>query len=275
MSDAEAPGWEGPLGGIRVLDLTRVLAGPAASLALADLGAEVIKIEPPGSGDETRTFPPFRDGESHYYLAINRGKKSIVVDLKTEAGRGLVLDLVEEPGAGQRGHHRQPRDLEPLPPERAAHLLEVGLLEVGPDHEPREQIDAHAAHDAGRFHVLLDRGALVDRPQVGVAHELETDGDPPQTDLLPARDQLRAAHHRIGAHVGVVALADAGGGDPVGELGHVVGADERLVIRQEHVGLLYGTQLLHDLFRVADQVAPGERPQRAVGALERAALRGA
>jgi crotonobetainyl-CoA:carnitine CoA-transferase CaiB-like acyl-CoA transferase len=93
MSDGEASGWEGPLRGIRVLDLTRVLAGPAASLALADLGAEVIKVEPPGSGDETRTFPPFRDGESHYYLAINRGKKSIVVDLKSEAGVALVTDL--------------------------------------------------------------------------------------------------------------------------------------------------------------------------------------
>jgi formyl-CoA transferase/CoA:oxalate CoA-transferase len=70
-----------------------VLAGPAASLALADLGAEVIKIEPPGAGDETRTFPPFRDGESHYYLSINRGKKSIVVDLKSDAGVALVRDL--------------------------------------------------------------------------------------------------------------------------------------------------------------------------------------
>ena len=67
--------------------------GPAASLALADLGAEVIKIEPPGSGDETRTFPPFRDGESHYFLSVNRGKKSIVVDLKTDAGVALAKDL--------------------------------------------------------------------------------------------------------------------------------------------------------------------------------------
>ncbi len=91
MSDT--PNWAGPLEGIRVLDLTRVLAGPAASLALADLGAEVIKIEPPGTGDETRTFPPFRDGESHYYLSINRGKKSIVVDLKSDAGAALVRDL--------------------------------------------------------------------------------------------------------------------------------------------------------------------------------------
>ena len=85
--------WAGPLQGVRVLDLTRVLAGPAASLALADLGAEVIKVEPPGSGDETRTFPPFREGESHYYIAINRGKKSIVVDLKSEEGVSLVKDI--------------------------------------------------------------------------------------------------------------------------------------------------------------------------------------
>ena len=92
MTDS-APTWPGPLAGIRVLDFTRVLAGPAASLALADLGAEVIKIEPPGSGDDTRTFPPMRDGESHYFLAINRGKKSIVIDLKDPAGLQLAQDL--------------------------------------------------------------------------------------------------------------------------------------------------------------------------------------
>ncbi|WP_159980684.1 MULTISPECIES: CaiB/BaiF CoA-transferase family protein [unclassified Novosphingobium] len=85
--------WAGPLAGVRVIDFTRVLAGPAASLALADMGAEVFKIEPPGSGDETRSFPPIRDGESHYYLAVNRGKKSIVVDLKSEEGLALVKDL--------------------------------------------------------------------------------------------------------------------------------------------------------------------------------------
>ena len=85
--------WAGPLAGVRVIDFTRVLAGPAASLALADMGAEVFKIEPPGTGDETRTFPPTRDGESHYYLAVNRGKKSIVVDLKSEEGLALVRDL--------------------------------------------------------------------------------------------------------------------------------------------------------------------------------------
>ena len=87
------PAYAGPLAGIRVLDFTRVLAGPAASLALADLGAEVFKIEPPGIGDETRAFPPVRGGESHYFLSINRGKKSIVVDLKAPEGLALVKEL--------------------------------------------------------------------------------------------------------------------------------------------------------------------------------------
>ncbi len=89
----DSPAYPGPLAGIRVLDFTRVLAGPAASLALADLGAEVFKIEPPGMGDETRGFPPVRGGESHYFLSINRGKKSIVVDLKAPEGLALVKEL--------------------------------------------------------------------------------------------------------------------------------------------------------------------------------------
>jgi crotonobetainyl-CoA:carnitine CoA-transferase CaiB-like acyl-CoA transferase len=93
MTDDAPAAWRGPLEGIRVLDFTRVLAGPSAALALADLGAEVIKIEPPGGGDETRSFPPFRDGESHYFLSVNRGKKSIVIDLKTDEGVALARSL--------------------------------------------------------------------------------------------------------------------------------------------------------------------------------------
>lgn len=92
----ETTTWAGPLQGVRVLDFTRVLAGPAASLALADLGAEVWKLEPPGTGDDTRLFPPFREGESHYFLAINRGKKSIVIDLKSPEGVALVKDLAAQ-----------------------------------------------------------------------------------------------------------------------------------------------------------------------------------
>jgi crotonobetainyl-CoA:carnitine CoA-transferase CaiB-like acyl-CoA transferase len=93
VTEKTASSWAGPLQGIRVLDFTRVLAGPSASLVLADLGAEVLKIEPPGTGDETRLFPPFRAGVSHYFLSVNRGKKSIVVDLKSAAGVALVKEL--------------------------------------------------------------------------------------------------------------------------------------------------------------------------------------
>lgn len=93
MEQTVSPDWAGPLSGIRVLDFSRVLAGPAASMALADLGAEIIKVEPPGSGDDTRTFPPFSDGHSVYFLGINRGKKSIVIDLKSPDGVALARDL--------------------------------------------------------------------------------------------------------------------------------------------------------------------------------------
>jgi crotonobetainyl-CoA:carnitine CoA-transferase CaiB-like acyl-CoA transferase len=86
--------WPGPLGGITVIDLTRVLAGPFATESLGDLGAEVLKIEPPGGGDETRHFPPFVDGESHYFLGVNRNKKSLVVDLQQEAGKEILRRLV-------------------------------------------------------------------------------------------------------------------------------------------------------------------------------------
>ena len=90
MGEKAIASWAGPLQGIRVLDFTRVLAGPSAALALADLGAEVLKIEPPETGDETRLFPPFRDGVSHYFLSVNRGKKSMVVDLKTPEGLAIA-----------------------------------------------------------------------------------------------------------------------------------------------------------------------------------------
>ena len=64
------------LEGVRILDLTRVLAGPYASMVLADLGAEVIKVELPSSGDESRGFGPFQNGESAYFTSVNRGKRA-------------------------------------------------------------------------------------------------------------------------------------------------------------------------------------------------------
>jgi CoA:oxalate CoA-transferase len=83
----------GPLRGIRVLDLTWVLAGPFASMILGDLGAEVIKVERPPYGDVARTTGPIVNGESCYFFSINRGKKSVCLDLKAERGRELFLRL--------------------------------------------------------------------------------------------------------------------------------------------------------------------------------------
>ena len=86
----------GPLAGIRVLDLTRVLAGPYCTMFLGDLGAEVVKIEQPGVGDDTRGWgPPFADGESAYFLCVNRNKKSLTVDLKSAEGISLVRQLAD------------------------------------------------------------------------------------------------------------------------------------------------------------------------------------
>lgn len=85
---------KGPLDGVRVLDLTRVLAGPYCTMFLGDLGAEVVKVEQPGVGDDTRGWgPPFAGGESTYFLCVNRNKKSITLDLKSTEGIELLKKL--------------------------------------------------------------------------------------------------------------------------------------------------------------------------------------
>ena len=84
------------LGGVLVADFSRVLAGPLATMILGDLGANVVKVERPGRGDDTRSWgPPYLDGESAYYLAINRNKRSIAVDLSTADGRAVARRLAE------------------------------------------------------------------------------------------------------------------------------------------------------------------------------------
>jgi formyl-CoA transferase len=86
-----------PLAGIRVLDLTRVVSGPFATMQLGDLGADIVKIEAPRNGDESRRYgPPFIAGESAYFLSVNRNKRSVAVDLKSEAGREVILALAEK-----------------------------------------------------------------------------------------------------------------------------------------------------------------------------------
>ena len=96
MTTDATDGAGGPLAGLRVLDLSWVLAGPYCTMVLADLGADVVKCERPPFGDVARTTGPLVDGESGYFFSINRGKRSIAIDLKLDAGRELFLRLVPE-----------------------------------------------------------------------------------------------------------------------------------------------------------------------------------
>ena len=86
----------GPLDGIRIIDLTAMLAGPWATMILGDQGADVIKVEAPGRGDHTRSLGHRAHGLPANFLNINRSKRSVTIDLKTEAGRGLLLDLARD-----------------------------------------------------------------------------------------------------------------------------------------------------------------------------------
>ena len=87
---------EGPLNGVTVIDLTRVLAGPFCTMVLADLGARVIKVEMPNTGDDSRQYGPFVNGKSAYYMSLNRGKESVALNLKNDDDRGIFDALVAE-----------------------------------------------------------------------------------------------------------------------------------------------------------------------------------
>jgi CoA:oxalate CoA-transferase len=98
VSDGQAAapaGSPGPLSGLLVVDLTRVLAGPFATMMLADVGARVIKVERPGRGDDSRAYGPFRSGRSLYFDRVNRGKESVALDLADPADRDVLLALAD------------------------------------------------------------------------------------------------------------------------------------------------------------------------------------
>ena len=87
----------GALAGVRVLDLTRILAGPLCTMMLGDMGADVIKVEPPGSGDDTRSWgPPFAEGESAYYLGVNRNKRSMTLNMAVKSGQEVLAGLIRK-----------------------------------------------------------------------------------------------------------------------------------------------------------------------------------
>jgi CoA:oxalate CoA-transferase len=89
----------GPLSGITIVDLSRILAGPYCTLLLAELGARVIKVEPPQGGDDARQYGPFRAGKSTYFQSVNRGKQSIALDLKSPEGRQIFERLLDKADA--------------------------------------------------------------------------------------------------------------------------------------------------------------------------------
>jgi CoA:oxalate CoA-transferase len=90
---------QGPLSGITIIDLSRILAGPYCTLLLAELGARVIKVEPPRQGDDARQYGPFRNGKSAYFVSVNRGKESVALDLKSPDGREIFERLLDKADA--------------------------------------------------------------------------------------------------------------------------------------------------------------------------------
>jgi formyl-CoA transferase len=200
----------GPLAGVHVLDLARVLAGPYAAMLLGDLGAEVIKVERPGAGDDTRHWgPPFvaaGDGtESTYFLSVNRGKRSAAVDLKDPGERGFVEALVRwadvlvenfRPGVMDRLGLADDRLAELNP--RLIRLAISGFGESGPDRDRvgydqilqaeggvmslTGTVSSRAVKvgipiadvSAGLFGVIGVLGALVERERSGLGQRVST-----------------------------------------------------------------------------------------------------
>jgi crotonobetainyl-CoA:carnitine CoA-transferase CaiB-like acyl-CoA transferase len=195
----------GPLAGLRVADLTRVLAGPYCTMQLGDLGAEVIKIESPGGGDDTRAWgPPFINGESAYFLSINRNKRSVTLNLKADRGKEILWALLERcdvlvenfrPGALERlgfgyaavhaalpsliycsisgfGHSGPQRD---LPGYDVLIQGESGLMSLtgGPDTEPFKLGTSISDLTAGMSAVQGILAALLQRQRSGLGQHVD------------------------------------------------------------------------------------------------------
>ena len=180
------------LDGIRVLDLSRVIAGPWCGALLGDFGADVIKVEDTDAGDESRTWPPKKDGETAAYLLFNRNKRGMTLDLKSPEGVEVIKALVQEVRRARRElPHRHDGELRPRlrrarRDQPAAHLL-LGLR-LRPHRAAQGQPGLRSA-DAGvqRHHVHHRRAGRPARPLGGVVPRPHH------------RHPLRARRHRGGA----------------------------------------------------------------------------
>jgi crotonobetainyl-CoA:carnitine CoA-transferase CaiB-like acyl-CoA transferase len=168
-----------PLQHLTIVDLSRVLACPFASMILAELGARVIKIEQPGSGDETRGFEPFAQGahgrESAYFMAFNRSKESVTVDLRSALGRQIVRDLAAEadvvienfPVGTLARHGLDAPSLRALNP-RLVYLSCTGFGQSGP-YAPRKGYDTVFQAMGGLMSLTGERGGAPVKPGLPVA----------------------------------------------------------------------------------------------------------
>ncbi len=163
-----------PLHGARVIDLTRVLAGPFCSMSLGDMGAEVIKVEEPGKGDDTRGWPPFVSGEATYFLSVNRNKKSLTLNMKAAEGQAILRKLIARsdvvlenfrPGTMERlgfGYERL-RKLNP----RLVYCSISGFGESGPE-SSRPGYDLIVQGESG----IMDLTGFPDGPPVKVGNSI-------------------------------------------------------------------------------------------------------
>lgn len=165
-----------PLHGVRVLDLTRIVAGPYCTMILSDLGAEVIKIERPGTGDEARKWgPPFINNtmETCYFVALNRNKKSVCIDLKSPEGRDVIYNLAKESDVLVENY--VPGKLDELKlgyedlSKEAPHLIYCSITGYGTKgpYSTRPGYDVIAASMGGLLHITGPRGG--EPVKVGVA----------------------------------------------------------------------------------------------------------
>ncbi|MCW2615598.1 MAG: Formyl-CoA transferase [Frankiales bacterium] len=174
-SDRNPPVTHGPLSGLLVADFSRVLAGPFAAMMLADLGARVVKVERPGSGDDSRGYGPFLDGRSLYFARVNRGKQSVALDLKDPAdlavARSLALraDVVVEnyrPGVMDRLGLGAPALLAENP--RLVYCSISGFGHTGPWSQ-RPAYDAVVQAMSGIMTITGEQGGVPVKPGIPVA----------------------------------------------------------------------------------------------------------